>query len=100
MPNPSSNSDRGKRLQATLLVTLATMLFLWFVGDREELPPMVSVKKPGNGRTTTNLTAAVPPETHVRDAPARILDRSHRFQFARENVLGTSFDLTVIADNQ
>ena len=61
---------------------------------------MVSVKKPGNGRTTTNLTAAVPPETHVRDAPARILDRSHRFQFARENVLGTSFDLTVIADNQ
>jgi FAD:protein FMN transferase len=88
-------ADRLKYAAGTLGLTL---LFLCFVGEPDRFP---EPETPAPARATiapatigaTNLAVRPPP------SPPPVFDEAHRFQFAREGVLGTSFDLTVIADH-
>lgn len=83
-----------------------TLGFLFLIGERDTLPPakppMVSPADTPSASDERSVGAMTPTPKRPPAGSGRlrrVIDETHRFHFAREGVLGTSFDLTVIADN-
>jgi len=100
MPPSNANSTTLDRVVTALLTLGGTLGFLFLIGERDSLPP-AQTEAPQT--TNSPVVIAVQPTpgnvAPVRRQPRRAIDETHRYHFAREGVLGTSFDLTVIADN-
>jgi FAD:protein FMN transferase len=98
-------SDRldGRQVRNALTAALGTIGFLWLVGAPNLIPPaqVGTILAPA---PPTNSSPEIVPQASLKALrPAvvePVLDTAHFFRFARENVLGTSFDLTVIADDR
>ncbi|MDP7397467.1 MAG: DUF2271 domain-containing protein [Lentisphaeria bacterium] len=95
----------GKSLQSSVALRLAwavgallvSMLFLLVAGPGDEKLPeaftdTLEVEPPAV------IAAAAPADN--RRLPMEPVDDKHRFHFSRQDVLGTSFDLTVVADDR
>jgi thiamine biosynthesis lipoprotein len=72
---------------AVAVVFVLTLLFLFLVGEQDRLPAWV----PSASVTETPVSSPV--------VSPDVVDEAHRFEFARENILGTSLDLLVIGDD-
>lgn len=91
MPAKDSNSKTIARVVGALAGTFLTIVFLFNFGSQDRLPPPQAPQE-----AMVEPPASAKPAMPIR----RIFDEAHRFEFAHENIMGTSLDLTVIADNR
>lgn len=102
MNRRTSQGSLVLRLGITIVVLAITLLFL-FVGGDDELIPETRPIAPALALPAVSKAPDVPAlstEPVEQAASVESPIDSHRFYFAREDVMGTSFDLTVIADDQ